>query len=58
MWEIPGGEKLLENPIMLKEDAPYFFHEYQDSCRKFEDALKMLHNWYNSTENGQNTRPM
>lgn len=35
---------------MLKVDALDFFDDYQDTCGTFEDALKLLRDWYFSNE--------
>lgn len=48
MCNINDEEKLKALPIMLKNDELDFFDEYNDTCRTFEDTLKLLRDWCSS----------
>ena len=50
MCEVTSDDKLKEIPVMLKGDALNYYANNASTCLHFDEAMSILHKWYNSDD--------
>lgn len=50
MCEVSQLERLRAVPIIMKGDALNYYANNCSDCRTFDDAMKLLKEWYNSDD--------